>query len=41
MAHETSPLAFHGTVIHSLSPSELEILEDCLLVVAGDRKSVV
>ncbi|KAF3019230.1 hypothetical protein E8E14_001544 [Neopestalotiopsis sp. 37M] len=29
-------LVFHGTVIHSLSPSELEILEDALLVVAAD-----
>ncbi|KAL2012462.1 hypothetical protein VTN00DRAFT_5180 [Thermoascus crustaceus] len=36
MAQEMSPLAFHGTVIHSLALDELEILEDCLLIVAGD-----
>jgi guanine deaminase len=30
------PLIFHGTVIHSLAPSELVILEDALLVVQKD-----
>ncbi|KAK6063412.1 hypothetical protein SCUP234_07216 [Seiridium cupressi] len=30
------PLAFHGTVIHSLSPSELAILESSLLIVGTD-----
>ncbi|ROW04743.1 hypothetical protein VMCG_04716 [Cytospora schulzeri] len=30
------PLLFHGAVIHSLSPTELEILESALLVVDGD-----
>lgn len=31
-----SPLVFHGTVIHSLAPSELAILENVLLVVQTD-----
>lgn len=29
-------LVFHGTVIHSLGPTSLEILEDALLVVGSD-----
>ncbi|ETS84568.1 hypothetical protein PFICI_02593 [Pestalotiopsis fici W106-1] len=29
-------LVFHGTVIHSLGPTELEILEDALLIVRAD-----
>ncbi|KAJ9192343.1 hypothetical protein DTO164E3_8378 [Paecilomyces variotii] len=32
------PLAFHGTIIHSLDVDELEIIEDGLLVVGGDGK---
>ncbi|KAH8648614.1 hypothetical protein BX600DRAFT_475545 [Xylariales sp. PMI_506] len=30
------PLVFHGTVIHSLLPAELAIVEDALLIVSAD-----
>lgn len=32
------PLAFHGTVIHSRSLDELEILENCIMIVGTDGK---
>ncbi|KAJ5753338.1 uncharacterized protein N7511_007491 [Penicillium nucicola] len=32
------PLAFHGTVIHSKSPEELEILDNCFIIVGKDGK---
>jgi len=33
-----SPLAFHGTLIHTLTPKDLLIQEKSLIVVAGDGK---
>ncbi|OJJ43937.1 hypothetical protein ASPZODRAFT_18716 [Penicilliopsis zonata CBS 506.65] len=32
------PLAFHGTVIHSLTPTTVEILHDCFLLVNAEGK---
>ncbi|KAJ5081953.1 hypothetical protein NUU61_010217 [Penicillium alfredii] len=32
------PLAFHGTVIHARSPNDLEILENCFVLVDKDGK---
>lgn len=29
------PLAFHGTIIHTLSATHLEILQDCLLIISS------
>ncbi|KUI64215.1 putative guanine deaminase [Cytospora mali] len=34
------PLLFHGSVIHSLSPTELEIVESALLVVDGHGRII-
>ncbi|OKL60978.1 hypothetical protein UA08_03294 [Talaromyces atroroseus] len=32
------PLALHGTIIHTLDASTLEILQDCLLIIDSDGK---
>jgi guanine deaminase len=32
------PIAFHGTIIHSLDVNTLEIMHNCLLIVDGDGK---
>lgn len=34
------PILFHGSVIHSLSPTELEVLESALLVVNGHGRII-
>lgn len=37
---QQKPLLFHGAVIHSLSPDQLEIVESALLVVDGQGKII-